>query len=197
MPDHLTPYVAPFVVLVDTAESNPWTFKDFHCDSDKQYRPLVVRTERVNLGRHPNSQGDYSLKGYVGRVAIERKSAEDLYGTILGWNTEYETERDLAGHRERFEQELDNLSKIRFTVVVVESTKPDLLESAPSWGVKSSTLNAKILWRSIISYQQRWPNVQWEFASCRRMAETYSLDYLRRFYRIARQLELMRRKVVI
>lgn len=175
--------VAPFVVLVDTAEQNAWTFEGLRTDADRGYRELVVPVKRQSLGRHPQSNGDYSIEGYVGRVGIERKAKSDAWGTILGWATGRDADRHLPGRRERFEQELSRLNEMESSVVIVEATLGTLMTQAPSHGVKPVELNGKIFVRSVISYQQRFPRVQWIFADTPRMAETLAFRWLERFWR--------------
>ena len=163
--------LCPFAVLIDSAEQSPYTFQGLRADADQQYRPWIVPTEQHALGRHPDSLGDYSLTGGVGRCHIERKSMEDAHSTILGW----------GGRRERFEHELENLAAMDAGLVVVECSLADLVRHAPCHGKKSSAENAKILWRSVISYQQDY-RVQWAFCESRRMAEHHTFQWLRRWH---------------
>lgn len=176
------PYLLPFTILVDTNEGQPFTFDNIHADADKQERVLIVPREYANLGRFPNSLGDYSIKGFRDRVGIERKSIEDLWGTVLGWETEYDKERTNVGRRQRFEKELLNLSSIELGLVVVEASFEQVLDEAPEWGVKSAKDNRKTLHRSIISFQQQF-KVNWSFMGSRRLAEVHTLRHLERFYR--------------
>jgi hypothetical protein len=174
---------APFTVLVDTAEQYPFTFRGIRTDADKGYAYWMVPSQRANLGRHPHSMGDYSIAGAVGSVAIERKGKEDAWGTILGWTTGWEADRVLAGRRERFEQELANLNEMESAIVICEATLGELTTTAPQWGVKSGELNGKIFFRSVLSYQQRFPRVQWCFADNTRMAEQAAFRWLFRYWK--------------
>ena len=173
-----------FSILVDTAESNPYTFHGIRSDADQGYEIYWPRTIRANLGRSPDSYGDYSVFGLFGSVAVERKSREDCWGTILGWPSGWEQDRGLPGRRNRFEGELANLNEIDSAVVVVECSLAHLVETCPQWpgGKKSAEENAKILFRSIISYQQRFPRVQWAFLDNRRWSEIYTFRFLRRYW---------------
>ena len=89
------PKVTPITILVDTREQLPWHFGP------------SVTVERCKL-----DAGDYSLKGFTGRVAIERKSLDDLAQTI-SWG------------RERFEAELQLLRQYEFRAIVVEASMED------------------------------------------------------------------------
>lgn len=171
----------PFVILVDSAEGQPFTFKKIRADANQKRATFVTRTHRTNLGRHPTSYGDYSLEGGFGECAVERKSMEDCWGTLLGWPTGWEQDRDLPGRRERFEVELGNLNAI-CSLIVVEASLAKCVAEIPQWGVKPAEENAKIFFRTVISYQQRFPHVQWAFCDSRRMAEIYCFRWLYRYW---------------
>jgi len=190
----MDPIVCPFTVLVDTAEGQPFTFTGLRADSDKGRAPIIVNCQYSNLGRHPDSLGDYSIAGLVGRVHVERKSMEDAWSTILGWETKYETNRNLAGHRERFEKELENLSKIEAGLVVVEATRDQCLDLMPARGKKTIAENRKIFYRSTISFMQRF-RVHWVWSSSRRAAEVDTFRWLERFWK--KQLTAAERKAIV
>lgn len=171
--------IAPFTILIDSAEGQPWQFTGLKDDASDGGRPLIVPTEWRCLGRYGSgdgSMGDYSISGYVGRVAIERKSMADAQSTILGW----------SGGRERFESELGNLSRMNeaggAAVVIVESSFQALITNAPEHGKRSKAQNAKALHRSVIAYQQDF-RVGWLFCDGRRLAETTAYQFLARFWR--------------
>ena len=187
------PIANPFVVLIDTAEGQPFTFQGLKADADRNYSPLVVPRISTSLGRYPNSLGDYSVEGLYGRVHVERKSMEDAWSTILGWETEYEGSRGLVGHRARFESELENLANIEAGVVVVEATIDQCLDLMPARGKKTVDENRKIFFRSLISFQQRF-RVNWAWLSSRRAAEVYTFRWMERFWE---KLPAKERKAII
>ncbi len=86
------------VVVVDTREQEPYAFDP----------------TRVTVVRRALPVGDYSLAGYEGSVAAERKSLEDYVGTVVG-------------ARARFARELRALSEFDLGCVVVEGTLEDIL----------------------------------------------------------------------
>lgn len=178
---HVEPFTCPFTVLVDSAESQPFTFDGLRCDADKEGRPLYVPTRRCCLGRHPDSKGDYSIEGYSDRIGVERKSKEDCWGTVLGWETDYQRERNIPGRRDRFKKELENLSKLDAAMVVVEASFEELLADMPEWGTKPKKHNAKIFLRSIVAFQQDY-KVPWLFAGSRRLAEVSAFRFLERWW---------------
>ncbi|MGB0600374.1 MAG: ERCC4 domain-containing protein [Rubripirellula sp.] len=156
-------------IIIDSAESHPWGFKGLKTkvDFDIRWR---------SLGRHPNSLGDYSVEGLIGRCHIERKSVADCQSTLLGFGD---------GHRERFESELANLSKVENAVVIVEGSMQDVCLNPPEFGKKTAENNAKILYQSIIAMQQDH-KVGWMFFpstaihSSRHLAQHWAFNYLAR-----------------
>jgi len=176
------PFVVPFTVLVDSAESQPFTFQNIEGDSDVQGRPLVIKCDWCSLGRYPHSLGDYSIEGFQGRVAVERKSMDDYWGTLLGWETTHQRDRSMAGRRERFEKELENLASIEAAMVVVEATFDQCLREVPQWGKRSNRQNAKSLLRSTLAYMQDY-KVSFLFCDGRRLAEVSTFRFLQRFWR--------------
>lgn len=184
------PEFNPFTILVDTAEQAPYHFQQIHADADKGGRLLVV-TPGVNLvrqclGRHPDSLGDYSIAGFVGRCHVERKSMEDAHGTILGFTTKAGSNQASRAfdRRERFEQELANLANVECAAVVVECSLGELLKQAPEHdlGKKTGLCNRKILARSINAWIQDY-GVPWLFCDDRRMAEVMTFRFLERFWK--------------
>jgi len=165
--------VTPFTILIDSAEQQPFAFLGLHGDADEQRRPLIVKTEWRSLGRSPDSLGDYSVDGFVGRCHVERKSLEDCQGTILGFND---------GRRERFERELQNLAEIESPMVVVEATFQTVIQQVNGHGKKPAKDKAKILSRSILAYIQDY-RVPFLFCDGRRLAEVATFRFLERFYR--------------
>jgi len=88
---------APLPILIDTREQRPWTFTP----------------ERFTVARATLAEGDYSLAGFEGRIALERKSLGDFVGTVIGdWL--------------RFRKELIRLSGYDVAAVVVEANVEDV-----------------------------------------------------------------------
>lgn len=85
------------VILIDSREQAPFLFSE------------NVDTERVTL-----DAGDYSVRGLTATVAIERKSLDDLVGSIT------------AG-RERFLACCSRMGRLDFAAVVVEGAVEDVL----------------------------------------------------------------------
>ena len=170
--------ICPFAILIDTAEQHPFSFTGIRSDADHDYEEYEVGTRSFCLGRHPNSKGDYSIYGHVGRVAVERKSKADAYGTFLGWD----------GHRERFERELENLSAMDAAMVVIEADFSEFLKDAPERGIKTAHENRVTLHRSIIAWAQDY-KVPFFFAGSRRTAEVTTFRFFERYWRKVQQKE--------
>ncbi len=62
-------------IVIDTREKNPIHFKS-------------IKTEVMAL-----KSGDYSLKGMVGDITVERKSIQDLFGSFLSGSLEKQLSR--------------------------------------------------------------------------------------------------------
>lgn len=175
--------INPFTILIDSAEQQPFTFQGLKTDATAGNKPLIVPTEWKALGRHPDSLGDYSLVGGVGRCHIERKSMSDAQSTILGWD----------GRRERFERELALLSEIECGVIIVECSFSDLVANAPQYGKRTAQQNAKALARSVVAFMQDY-RVPWLFCDGRRMAEIQAFRWLERWWRKQREKEKQEQK---
>jgi len=174
------PLICPFVILVDSAEQTPFEFRGIRSDANHGRRRYLVERQWRSLGRHPNQLGDYSIDGCVGECHVERKSVADCQGTILGW----------GGSRDRFEQELANLSRLRASLVVVEGSLEAVLRTENPRRATPHPVIAKQLLRSIIAFQQDY-KVPWLFCDSRRMAEIATFRFLERYWR--KQQEYLRR----
>jgi hypothetical protein len=181
-----TGIINPFTILIDSAEEHAYTFEGLEADSDRGNRPLIVPYEWQCLGRHPDSLGDYAIKGHVGRCHVERKSMDDAHGTFLGWGRggkeDENGKRTGVTRRERFECELLNLSQIPHGHVVIECSFGDLVANAPEWGKRTAAENGKTLFRTILAWQHRYPTVQWHFCADRRFAEIVTFRIFERFW---------------
>lgn len=156
------PLLCPFTVAIDTREQAPYSFASIHADSNRSYRPLTIDTQRITL-----YQGDYSIIGQTHAIAIERKSKQDLFGT-------------LSAGRERFEQELHRLSEcVIWSCVIVEAEWSEILSNPPEF----SGLHPKTVFRSVLAWEQRFPSVHWKLVPNRRIAEQTTFRMLERWWR--------------
>lgn len=81
-------------IIIDTREQLPYDFTGY------QSRVATLGT------------GDYSLEGYEGQLAVERKSKEDAYSCV-------------GANRKRFVECLERLSCLERSAVVIECDLPD------------------------------------------------------------------------
>ncbi len=154
--------VTDFTILIDTREQAPYQFTGFTTDKSSRggQRPLIIQTRVVGL-----QTGDYSIEGFQDQVAVERKSLEDLYGT-------------LGQGRERFERELERLSKMDRAAVVVEASLGLTLTSPP----ERSRLSPKSVFRSINAWRIDIPSIHWIFCDDKRLAERQTYWFLARWH---------------
>lgn len=157
----LPSFVFPGCVLVDTREQHPYDFRDLRTDAAQQHRPLIVPIQSATL-----RQGDYSLLGHEDCIAVERKSIEDAFGTI-------------GQGRDRFTRELERLAELPVAAVVVEAEWSRILTDPPPF----TKLPPKIVFRSVLAWQQRYPTVHWWMVPGRRLAEKVTFRILERYYK--------------
>jgi ERCC4-type nuclease len=155
-----SPILFPATVLIDRQEKAPYAFTGIHADADKGYAPLLVRTKSVSL-----QSGDYSLEGYESKITVERKSLEDLFGT-------------LGQRRERFSRLLERMARMDHAAVVIEATLGTIVQNPPA----HSELSPKSVVRSMLAWRQRYPTIDWWTCDNRRLAEVITFRILQRFY---------------
>ena len=133
------------------------------CDSREQ-APFAFFGLPVEVSVGGLEAGDYSVAGFGRRVAVERKSLQDLVGC-------------LSGERDRFERELARLRGYDCAAVVVE---------APVHALRSGhylgRLDAGAAWQSVLAFMQRY-RVPFIFCADRTDAEAVTFDLLRHYAR--------------
>jgi len=97
---------APLTIVIDTREQRPLDFSP------------AVATVRATL-----KTGDYSVLGLEDRVCIERKSLDDLAGTII---EKFRDENE--GRENRFLRELARMRAYEYASIMVEGTWSDVME---------------------------------------------------------------------
>lgn len=149
----------PASILIDTREQRPFAFDTIPADAEAGGGLWQVPTER-----HTLASGDYSLAGHELKVAVERKSLADLYSTI-------------SQGRARFVRELERLAAFDFAAVVIEADWTAIIDKPP----RRSKLPPRIVYRSILAWQQRYPRVHWWDCPSREFAEVTTFRILERF----------------
>lgn len=136
-------------IIIDTREQLPYTFK----------HPTI---------RRGLPSGDYSLEGYESRVAVERKSKADLFGSC-------------GKGRVRFEKEFKRLAEFQVAALVIESTMSGLNQKPTH--VKK--MKASSVYSTVVSWSVRY-GVLPLFAEDRRYGAATTLTLLRMFWRMVR-----------
>jgi DNA excision repair protein ERCC-4 len=135
-------------ILVDSREQLVYGFDRFECTTETVGLPI----------------GDYSLKGFTDRVAIERKTLEDLIGC-------------LGKGRKRFEKELAKSRHYELFAVVVEATLAQIYQ-----GQYRSQINPHSALQSIITFQVRY-GVPFVWAGNREGGEYFTYSLLQKYLR--------------
>ena len=148
-------------ILTDTREQKPYTFKKY-----------PVQTERATL-----AAGDYSLAGFQARVAVERKSLDDLIGCLTGKD------------RERFEKELARAGSYERFAVVSESDTQDV-----SAGHYTSNMEPHAALQSITAFYIRY-GIPFLFCGNRDSAEYVTYSILQKYYyEIEKRFNILRKQ---
>jgi len=100
---------APFAIIQDTREQTPLHFP--------ASVPVIVRD------LYP---GDYSINGLTNQFAIERKSLEDLIGSLIGHKELQSGAR--RNNRDRLIEELSAMTPYKFKCVAVTSPRAKIEE---------------------------------------------------------------------
>lgn len=146
--------VCPFRIIVDTREQAPWHFLEM-----PGYQVVPIITSRCL------QTGDYSIENLEERIAIERKSVSDFYGSI-------------GSGRERFEREMERLAKFEFAAVVIEGDWQQLLIDRPQ-SIRMSPAAAS---GTIAAWSIRY-GVHFFPCMSRRHAELWAFRLLHQFWR--------------
>jgi ERCC4-type nuclease len=109
--------------------------------------------------------GDYSIPGFEDRVAVERKTLDDLISCLMGEN------------RRRFERELARGRFYELFAVVVEASLASL-----AGGRYRSEMKAHAALQSIIAFQVRY-RVPFVWAGSRAAAEYFTYWFLSKYRR--------------
>jgi ERCC4-type nuclease len=174
MPHRQPNPVFPATVLIDQREQLPYTFADIPADAEAGGGVWQVPTQAARL-----DAGDYSLDGHATRIAVERKSLADLFGTV-------------GQGRVRFIAELERLNEFPFAAVVIEADWSAIVNDPPRF----SRLSPRTVYRSVIAWQQRYPRVHWWTVPDREWAEVTTFRIFERFLKEQAEMNFRKPKVV-
>ena len=132
------------ILVIDSREQLPFNFSKW---SDLQLQQAALPC------------GDYSLAGFEDRVAVERKSLDDLISCLMGEN------------RDRFERELSRARRYELFTVVVEASLQDVAQ-----GQYKSQMKPHAALQTVTAFFVRY-GIPFMFCGSREGAEymTYSL----------------------
>lgn len=116
-------------LIVDTREQSPLTFWPLNWESVQK---STLKT------------GDYSIKGFENKIAIERKSTTDLFGTIAS----------KEGHA-RFRKELLRAKDFDKFYILIEDSLTTILDMAFE-GAKFIKANPDTLMKSLHTIEQKY-----------------------------------------
>lgn len=156
-----THVACPFVVAVDSREQHPWSFRGLFSDSSAGNLPLAVMSKVVTL-----PTADYSIVGFESRITVERKSLGDAFSTF-------------THDRERWLRELERMAEFASAHVVIEGGWDAVIQGPLKDG---GTKIGKTVYRSILAWSQRFPNVHWWPMPSREIAEVTAFRLLERFW---------------
>jgi hypothetical protein len=175
---------APFTVLVDSMEQQPFSFENLTGPTGK---PVAVPTKwkalGIREGRYYQPMGDYSIEGFESLIHLERKSVTDCQSTVLAF----------GGRRERFEHQLAVFDGLPWSAVIVEGTLADVVRTVQAHGKKPVEELRKIVFHTLMAWQMDY-RTPWFFCESRRMAETVAWRTMVRFWQKSREKDRQSRK---
>lgn len=110
------------------------------------------------------NSGDYSVLGLEHEISIERKKVSELHGIV-------------GSDRERFERELDKLSKLQYAAIVIEGNIFDAMQPSPF-----SNVSPKAVMNSLLSWSVKY-GVHIFFAGSRQYGRALTLKLLLHYAR--------------
>ena len=154
------PGTCPFTIVVDVNETLPFGFKSI---SDRDGKVIDIPT--ITKPLWSLGLADYSIEGMLEDVQIERKSMDDLLGT-------------LSGRRESFEDEIARLDSLcSFAAIVCECSWIDILQDNHDHGARAKSVS-----RTFLSWAVRYPSVHWVMCCGREHAEVVTYWLLHNFW---------------
>ncbi len=143
------------VLLVDSREKFPYSFEPFR----RWFAGIERRALRV---------GDYSIEGLEDRIAVERKTVEDLFNSCSPLSS-----------REAFVRACARLGKLDFAALVIEGSLEEILE-----GMTCSGMHPNAVLGTLEALAVRWGIQPW-FAGTPELGEELTACLLHKAYQLA------------
>jgi len=141
-------------LIIDSMEQRPYSFKRF--------QKWFAAIEHRKL-----ASGDYSIAGLEDRVAVERKSLQDLFNCCSPYHS-----------RDTFVRACECLSKMEFSALVIEGSITKILRSN-----EFSSMHPNAVFGTIQALAVRWGIQPW-FAPNRSLAEEITAGLLHKSYQL-------------
>lgn len=158
--------VMPYTVIVDTREQTPWMFRGFQADVKQKHVDILVPTKRAML-----RTGDYSIEGLENDITVERKSLSDAYSTF-------------GEGRELWYGKMERMEAMKSAFVVIEADWSSILSYVPPESKSGRQFTRKHFYRSIISWQHRYPSIHWWPCKTVHFAERTCFRILNRYWEL-------------
>jgi hypothetical protein len=171
-------YQCPFRIVACTNEGAPYHFVGMRTNKSDGDLPIIAevirkplylmsrKTIEVKGKSFLKGLADYSIDGLEEEIQIERKSKDDLFGT-------------LGGRRDDFEAEIARIGECKYAAVVIEAEWSEIFQDPPS----RSRLPPKVVRSTVQSWSKRYPRVHWFTLPGRQAAEEFVFQELEMFWR--------------
>jgi ERCC4-type nuclease len=142
-----------FVLIIDTREQDLLF--------DKMPKGLTVKRDKLD-------DGDYSIVGFEGTFAIERKKISDFLGYI-------------THEREKTITKMKRLAKMDFAALVIEVDEDELY-----FGSSYSQVGAEVIRAALVSFQVRY-GVHIYMSNDRGKIERWILDWAIKYHNVKKE----------
>lgn len=177
--------MCPFTVRIDNMEQSQWNFTSILDDKSKSKggRDTLIIVPTIKDSHL--AFGDYAIVGLEDHFRIERKSKEDMYGTIAAFHQHAGEEKKKVKlnclyepSEHWFARQLAGLNSLNgYGHVITECTFPEFLRP-PS----ETRFTAKSASRTILSWMQSYPMVHFHFPGSKQLCATLCFRLMQKFY---------------
>lgn len=135
---------------------------------NQEKQPIFTKKEKWRIDKHLKT-GDYSIKGFEDVIAIERKSMDDLFGTLAN-----------KTRRARFEREIDRMLDMKWCGLLIEGKEDSVYRKR-----EFTQYSPLSVYGSVCSMELNGVHVY--YATGRRDAQDWVLTRLIKFYNRVRK----------